>query len=511
MEYAKCTRSLDALFVLDQSGSVSVDNWRKEIEFAAQLSEGLTRIYHDPQFGIIVFGPSPPPIPRPLSNMTGIQNQLRELPGCQQFLNPRNRTARTCTTPTDQAIAAARTQFALHGRNDTSRVLFLVTDGRPETGIINADVSKSLANETVIEAMLAKREGISIITVGITLDASTQQLMNQIASNPAEDYSYPDVNSFDELVTRLPSILATTCFYISDVTPNVGCAGDTIAVSGDNFFATDDFLRCRFTFADGERFFTRGQHFNHTLMYCVVPPKPLESSSFALVEVTTDGQGYTDNGFTFQYRRNCGERDDNITALGVVTGAERGIATWWPWLFFLLLPLLCCLLLCLWCLRRRKDKEQIVQAQAVPQNTLPEEETFQIEGLETNSVSPNSPKKWKVQPSAYIGFGKGKMDVNWNGEAPESAPHAQKRQLADTEDPAEGIPLTPVALAHVGDRRQKKRGCCPWLCWASQETPQYPQNEGEGEGLAAVPRVVFHADTGDVGLQTREVKSDVEG
>jgi hypothetical protein len=520
-EFAQCSRSLDVLFLLDQSGSVSVENWKKEIEFAAQLSEGLAKIYHNVHFGVIVFGPAPGLIPRPLSNVSSevVSGQIRALPGCQQFFNPEDRDARTCTTPTNQAIATARKQFELNGRKDTSRVVFLITDGKPETGIFLVDkvVSQPLANETLIEAAAAKKQGISIVTVGIALDNNTQQLMNQIASNPPEDYSYPNVTSFDELIIKLPTILASSCFYISDITPAVGCSGDTIAVIGENLFATDAFLKCRFTFLNGEHSIVRGHHWNNTLMHCVVPDR-IGMVTSAIVEVTTDGRGFTDNGFTFQYATTCDQqRDDNATALGVVPVTEAS-ALWWPWLFFLLLPLLCCLLFAAWCWRRRKPKEKQQRTQAVPtQETVPEEEAFQIEGLDTSPVPPASPQKWRVQPAAYIGFGKGKMDVNWNGEAPESAPHALKREQipANTlENPVEGTPLTSGSLAYVaeGSGQAKKRRCCPWLCCVGvQDEPQYPRTEGEVQHLA-VPRVIFHADSGHVHNTTlEESKNDVQG
>jgi hypothetical protein len=401
--------------------------------------------------------------------------------------------------------------------------MFLITDGKPETGILfnNEVVSTSLANQTLIEATAAKKQGISIITVGIKLDENTQRLMNEIASNPPEDYSYPNVTSFDELIIRLPTILASSCFYIQNITPSVGCPGDTISVIGENLFATDVFLKCRFTFPEGEQVVVRGHHFNNTLMHCVVPDA-LGTSNTASVEVTTDGVGFTDNGFSFQYFTNCEQRqaDDNMTALVVVPVTEAA-ATWWPWLFFLLLPLLCCLLLGALCCRRRRPKEQPKKQRPQPvstQETVPEDETFQIEGLETPSVPPDSPHRWKVQPAAYIGFGKAKMDVNWNGEAPESAPHALKRQRVPVntntlEDPVEGVPLTPESHAYVANASQqpKKRGCCPWLCCIrqSESEPQYPRNEGEVQRLA-VPRVVFHADSGHISSNTT-MESKVEG
>jgi len=298
-------------------------------------------------------------------------------------------------------------------------------------------------------------------------------------------------------------------------------------VIGENLFATDAFLKCRFTFLTGDAVIVRGHHFNNTLMHCLVPDE-LDSANSAIVEVTTDGLGYTDNGYSFQYLNSCNQRNENITALGVVSVGDRG-TVWWPWLFFLLLPLLCCLLcLCLWCLRRRQPKEQPPQ-QVLAVSTMetsPEEEIFQIEGLETSSTVPSSSQKWKVQPAAYIGFGKGKMDVNWNGEAPESAPHALKRQqvAANTLEDVEGVPLAPaVGAVHVagggGGGRARQRGCCPWLCCVGVQDepprynePRYPRNEGEDQRLAAVPRVVFHADSGNVGLNTTmENKNDVEG
>jgi hypothetical protein len=318
------------------------------------------------------------------------------------------------------------------------------------------------------------------------------------------------VTSFDELIIKLPTILASSCFYIQSVTPAIGCAGDTISVIGENLFATDTFLKCRFTYFTGEQVLVQGHHQNNTLMHCVVPDK-IGTATAAIVEVTTDGLGFTDNGFSFQYVANCGQ---NFTALAIAPVAE-GI-TWWPWLFFLLLPLLCCFLLGAWCCRRRKPKEQRQQrSQAVPTQETAAEEDFQIEGLDTSNVPPVS-GKWKVQPAAYIGFGKGKMDVNWNGEAPESAPHSLKRQQipANTlENPVEGHPLTSSgSLAHVaGGSRQAKKRCCPWLCCVGvQDEPQYPRTEGEEQHLA-VPRVIFHADSGAHSNTTLESKNDVEG
>jgi len=321
------------------------------------------------------------------------------------------------------------------------------------------------------------------------------------------------------LITKLPTILASSCFYIQNITPAMGCAGDTVSVIGENLLATDVFLKCRFTFLDGEQVIIKGHHFNNTLMHCVVPDA-LGTANAAILEVTTDGVGFTDNGFTFQYLTSCDHRDDNMTALGVVP-ATGGAAVWWPWLFFLLLPLLCCLLLAAWCCRRRKPKQQQRPQPVSTQETTLEEETFQIEGLETNSVPPVSPHKWKVQPAAYIGFGKAKMDVNWNGEAPESAPHSLRRQRVPVnalEGPVEGVPLSPMGQAYAaGDQPPKQRGCCPWSCcpWLcggeQQSEPQYPCNEGEEQHLA-VPRVVFHADSGHVSSNTTlERKNVVEG
>jgi len=253
-------------------------------------------------------------------------------------------------------------------------------------------------------------------------------------------------------------------------------------------------------------------------MHCVIPDV-LESANSAIVEVTTDGLGFTDSGFSFQYLNNCSQRrqiDDNMTSFGVLPVAEKNPMDWWPWLFFLLLPLLCCLLVSAWCCCRRKPKERQRQVVSTTE-TSPDEEAFQIEGLETSTVPDSSPSKWKIQPAAYIGFGKGKMDVNWNGEAPESAPHEVKRQqvFASTlENPSEDISLTSPGLAHVaGGKRTKKRGCCPWLCCTGSDEPQYPRNEGEQQHLAVfVPRVVFHADNNRVDANTTlESKDHVEG
>jgi hypothetical protein len=116
----------------------------------------------------------------------------------------------------------------------------------------------------------------------------------------------------------------------------------------------------------------------------------------------------------------------------VPVAATEEDSLWWLGLLIPLL-LLCFLLPLLVYLKKKPKKEKAPVPTEEPdqielEKPLPEEAHL-VQTADADAAKPASspPKKWKVVSSAYIGYGKGKMDVDWAGDAPASAPHALKR------------------------------------------------------------------------------------
>jgi len=99
------------------------------------------------------------------------------------------------------------------------------------------------------------------------------------------------------------------------------------------------------------------------------------------------------------------------------------LVIWWPFCALALLPLAFC--------RPKRTAPVTTQkvtrgvARPAPAVTEEYEEYEEVEEI----VAPPEPvNKWKVAPTAYIGFGRARMSVDWAGVAPESAPHEGVRK-----------------------------------------------------------------------------------
>lgn len=110
--------------------------------------------------------------------------------------------------------------------------------------------------------------------------------------------------------------------------------------------------------------------------------------------------------------------------------ADTGFAWWWLLVLLALLFLLC--LLAAWRVRRRERKEAVPPKEPVVYaavlTTPVSAPVISTPVEEPSTPADNGKFKWSVTPSAYIGYGKGKMEVDWGGSVPDSAPHAIKRK-----------------------------------------------------------------------------------
>jgi len=192
-------------------------------------------------------------------------------------------------------------------------------------------------------------------------------------------------------------------------------AADATAVTivGKNFLNTSN-LACRF-FRDGEAptadhttlatFIANGTDGTSELI-CPLPTLNFFPGEWNL-QYTQDGRGFYD-GARFKYGTLC---------------RPQLLVIWWPFCALALLPLAFC--------RAKKVAPVTTQkvtrgvARPAPAATEEYEEYEEVEEI----VAPPEPvNKWKVAPTAYIGFGRARMSVDWAGVAPESAPHEGVRK-----------------------------------------------------------------------------------
>jgi len=182
----------------------------------------------------------------------------------------------------------------------------------------------------------------------------------------------------------------------------------SVDISGSGFLNTKT-LSCRF-FRDGESptpdHTTQAIFVNSTLITCPLPTANFFPGQWNL-QYTQDGRGFYD-GATFKYGTLC---------------RPELLVIWWPFCALALLPLAFC--------RPKKIAPVTTQkvtrgvARPAPAATEEYEEYEEVEEI----VAPPEPvNKWKVAPTAYIGFGRARMSVDWAGVAPESAPHEGVRK-----------------------------------------------------------------------------------
>jgi len=181
-----------------------------------------------------------------------------------------------------------------------------------------------------------------------------------------------------------------------------------VEVDGSGFLDTG-LIRCRFTrpgFAFNPSDETAGIWVRDDIIQCPLPTGNFFPGTWQ-VSYTLDGRGYHD-GPLFKY--------------GTVCHPEL-LVIWWPFCALALLPLAFC--------RPKRTAPVTTQkvtrgvARPAPAATEEYEEYEEVEEI----VAPPPPvNKWKVAPTAYIGFGRARLSVDWAGVAPESAPHEGVRK-----------------------------------------------------------------------------------
>jgi len=216
----------------------------------------------------------------------------------------------------------------------------------------------------------------------------------------------PSTN-YDQLPTLIQQVLNILC----PAGVGINCLpsdATSVDISGEGFYNTGHIL-CRF-FRDGESptpaHTTAGIYHNSTYLTCPLPTQDWFPGQWN-VQYSFDGRGFQ-QGFAFKFGTLC---------------RPQLLVIWWPFVALALLPLAFC----------RPKRAAPVTTQKVTRGvarpaTAATEEYEEYEEVEEIVAPPEPVNKWKVAPTAYIGFGRARMSVDWAGVAPESAPHEGVRK-----------------------------------------------------------------------------------
>lgn len=313
-------------------------------------------------------------------------------------------------TPTWDGLNLAKTEYDTRGdKTVPGRFIVLITDGIPNSGtpqcsyVEQPSCADSL-NKTDAAIALAAN-GTLVLTVGVNLADDTQPLLIRWASEPKDTLAIPDVD-YGKLQSLIPKLLAVLC----PAGTGIDCLpadATMLNIVGQNFLNASA-LACRF-YRDNESpdvaKNVKAILINNSTIQCPLPEEFFPGSY--ILEYTQDGRGYYE-GARFKYGTVC--RPDFLVI-------------WWPFVALALLPLAFC--------RPKKTAPVTTQkvtrgvARPAPAATEEYEEYEEVEEI----VAPPEPvNKWKVAPTAYIGFGRARMSVDWAGVAPESAPHEGVRK-----------------------------------------------------------------------------------
>jgi hypothetical protein len=437
--YPDCRAEI--IFVLDVSASVAISNQQTMMRFVAQFMIGVEMNVMAARYGVVIFGirgsgtnsehydATPfggsyysfnPPIGNGQGSSTtvllGLDFLKYDCVECAKVNSSWSQLEMMQTvgfagnlTPTWDGLTMGKDEYESHGDPTVpGRFIVLVTDGIPNIdqcyviGTPACDLSVLLADE----AVNATKNGTLLITVGMNLDSNTQPLMIAWASDPKDILAIPSTD-YSQLKLLIPKLLP----YICPAGTGVNClpdGADHIDVSGVGFLNTGH-LMCRY-FRDGESptpsRTTVGQYINATLIRCPIPTQDWFTGTWNL-EYTRDGRGYY-KGPRFKFGTLC---------------KSQLLIIWWPFLALALLPLAFC----------RPAKTAPVTTTKVTRGVArpapaATEEYEEYEEVEEIVAPPEPVNKWKVAPTAYIGFGRARMSVDWAGVAPESAPHEGVRK-----------------------------------------------------------------------------------
>lgn len=187
---------MDIGIAIDSSNGVGQYNWRRLLNFVAELVRSLPVSPHQVKVGVITYG-NTATVDIPLERypyVDGLVDAILRLPWKNQWTN------------TSGAILAMRSQLLVNRdprRNNVPKIGIVITDS-----LSNID-----SHLTVPEANVARQQGIEMYAIGVTSQASVQEV-NGIANKPLSTHSY-FADSFGSLNQIKDSFLRNLCARFS--------------------------------------------------------------------------------------------------------------------------------------------------------------------------------------------------------------------------------------------------------------------------------------------------------
>ncbi|XP_030767169.1 sushi, von Willebrand factor type A, EGF and pentraxin domain-containing protein 1-like [Sitophilus oryzae] len=180
VDFIRKFQELDVVFLVDASSSVGYDNFKSELRFVKKILSDVTVDYNHTRVSVITFS-SPS---NTIVNINAISSPEKENNKClllnNQLMNIEYKGGETYTFG---AFEKAKEIFETSNRNESKKVLFLITDGY-SNGFDPIPISTELKNSQV-----------TIFTIGIR-NGNYKELYD-LSSSPGQLYSYL-LDSFEE-------------------------------------------------------------------------------------------------------------------------------------------------------------------------------------------------------------------------------------------------------------------------------------------------------------------------
>lgn len=143
----KPTSKAEVAIVLDSSTSVGPDNWKTQLSFVQNLLRPLHIAPNGDRVGLVTF-----------NTYAKVEFGLTKYKSYVEVATAvKNAEFTEGITATGDALQLARTKILSAARPGVPKILFLVTDGKKNFGV-----------DPIAEAGVLKKQGVKLITVGIT-------------------------------------------------------------------------------------------------------------------------------------------------------------------------------------------------------------------------------------------------------------------------------------------------------------------------------------------------------
>lgn len=201
---AKCNVGADIVFVIDESGSIGSRDYVIEKNFVVNVINNLVVGPNANQVGIITY--SSTSVLDIKLNAYNNKNSLTNAVNSLSYFGGGTSTHLALAQLTDQAFTLA------NGARPQGK-------GHPRVGIVLTDGGSNSRTLTQTEAARAKKEGITLFSVGVGASVNVAELTG-IASPPT-CLRYSQLNSgFSEILDLVSSISATACSVPLELEPN---------------------------------------------------------------------------------------------------------------------------------------------------------------------------------------------------------------------------------------------------------------------------------------------------